>query len=395
MHFQATGTPGIPTLLTRLTNKIYGKNALNEEALLEESIVNMRALILLIITSVMLSGSLAQIQSHSSREGLRPFGSAQPGAWITMLTIDPHNNKVIYAATRDSGVFMSNNMGENWVLCDSGITEKHITSLAVDPFVPGILYAGSRKGVFKSVDAGESWKTSGLGTVSTFNFVVQASKPPRIYALTGHGLFRTDSDGANWKKLKPLHENTWIAPLAADPANPTTIYSHVGRSKDVIVADGWDGEGLYTSNDFGESWRKISSIPAKILAIAPRDSDTMYAGTPKGIMKSIDKGRTWNFIGVGDTKSELNSLVIHPRISTVLYATTSYNELPLNWSLSRVYRSNNSGGSWKEVSNFPANCVIVDPINPSIIYAGTPGGGVYKSTDAGESWHASNSGLLQ
>jgi photosystem II stability/assembly factor-like uncharacterized protein len=352
----------------------------------------MRCLIVPLVTSVLLSGVLGQMQSRSSPEGMHPFGSARPGAWITSLMIDPHA-QVIYAGTQESGVFKSSNAGESWILCDSGITAKHITSLAIDPFVPGTLYAGTPKGVFKSANGGASWTTSGFGTIPIFGLMAQASKPLRIYALSGQGLFRTDSDGLNWEKLKSLHENTWIAPLAADPKDPTIIYGHVGRSEDVIVSDGWADDGLYTSNDFGESWQKISSIPAIKLAVVPEDTNIIYAGTHKEIMKSADKGRTWKKISIGYTKSEISSLAINPQNSSVLYATTDHNPLPLDWSLSRVYRSNDSGKSWREVSSFPATCVVIDPANPSTLYAGTPGGGVYKSVDAGEKWQPANAGL--
>ena len=170
-------------------------------------------------------------------------------------------------------------MGENWTLSDAGITEQDILSLAIDPFVAGTVYAGTQRGIFKSSNAGMSWAASGLRSMPIFSLVVQASKPLRIYASTGQGLFRTSNDGASWDKLKSLHENTWIAPLAVNPQDPNIVYSYVGRSKDVIVSNGWADGGLYRSNDYGEGWQKISSIPASILAIIPGKSNTMYAGT--------------------------------------------------------------------------------------------------------------------
>src|SRR5262249_31106221 len=142
----------------------------------------------------------------------------------------------------------------------------------------------SFSGLFKSTDAGETWKnvSRGLSTSSITTLAIDFENPNTIYA-GGNGIVKSIDGGATW-----IDERVNFFPLAMviDPHNPRTLY-----------ASTWDGEiggptSLFTSKDAGSTWNPTASgFPAtgfwiQSVAVDPYNSSQIFAGTNQGLFRS-------------------------------------------------------------------------------------------------------------
>jgi len=150
---------------------------------------------------------------------------------------------------------------------------------------------------------------------------------------------------------------------------------------------------VYVSTDGGKNWttHKLSSKRGAIYAIAvdPKNNDIVYAGgeeqqTYQGILfKSVNGAKGWTKIG-GNIKEDIYAIGINPASPSIVYVGT--------WS--GVYKSVNSGSSWKKTSlTSSIKCLKVYPKNPKIVFAGGYDG-IFYSSDRGTNWVQANKGLV-
>jgi len=252
----------------------------------------------------------------------------------------PVQSRLIYAGTQASGVLRSLDGGATWEETGSPSPPAGpIFGLAVDPNAAGTVYAGSI-GVFKSVDAGNTWMLLNRG-------------PAQPFVLT----------------------------LALDPSTNTTVYA------------GTLADGLLKSKDGGATWQTTGFPIGTVNAVVvdPRNSSIVYAGGPSGIFRSGDGGAT--FVQNADV-AEVNGIAFDPRDSATLYVASSKG----------IYKTLNGGTTWVllNCACVPADAamvsIAVDPLNPTTIYAGGSNPSlnafIVKSADAGSSWTPVNSGLV-
>ena len=184
--------------------------------------------------------------------------------------------------------------------------------------------------------------------------------------------------------------------------------------------------GVWKTRDAGRTWdpvfdsQPVASIGA--LAVAPSAPDVIYVGSGEstlrdstgygnGMYKSTDAGKTWTHIGLDDTH-HIGKVAVHPANPDLVFvAAVGHYYAP---SAERgVFRSKDGGKSWQKVlyrnENVGAIEVVIDPSNPQVVYAGLwntrrppwfvyaptngPGGGLYKSTDGGDTWQQLTQGL--
>lgn len=224
----------------------------------------------------------------------------------------------------------------------------------------------------------------------------------------------------------------------SDPGKKPLQYRNVGPSRGGRVTAvcgvnsepnvfymGATGGGLWKTMDYGYHWHNISdgyfatpSIGA--IAVYQNDPAILYVGTGsdgirsnvivgKGIYKSTDAGRTWSFIGLKDG-GQIGSVLIHPDNPDIVFAAVIGQ--PFRKSEERgVYRTRNGGVSWEKVFFLSDSVGAVDlefaPDNPDIMYAamwrgerkpwtiisGGAEDGIFKSSDAGETWTRKTTGL--
>ena len=315
------------------------------------------------------------------------------GGTVTALAVDPVDSRIVYAATqKGEGVFKSRDGGQTWSPSGTGLPKipgNSVFCLAIDPRRPTILYAGTLNfGIYKSTDGGASWSPSQRGLSANLLGVsalaIDPGAPGTVFAGTGVGVFKTTDGGANWKlRNVGLPDAPLVSDLEIDPKRTAVIYAAVGTS------------GVYKSANGGETWRPINSgLPARqgvdTLAIDPRRSATVYASTYAGLFKSTNGGASWFPSNAGLPKSIVTALVIDPRSSRTLFAGTFFD--------TGIFRSDDGGASWSPVNAGLSNLVIwALAITPQdTVYAATEGdskpGGVFQSAD-GRTWRRTVRGL--
>ncbi|HZK77661.1 MAG TPA: hypothetical protein VFC35_02050, partial [Gemmatimonadaceae bacterium] len=197
------------------------------------------------------------------------------------------------------------------------------------------------------------------------------------------------------------------------PQQPQTFYM------------GSTGGGVWKTTDGGASWRNISdgyfaSASMGSIDVSDSDPNVIYAGTGsdairsnvsigRGVYKSIDAGKTWTHIGLPDA-GQIGSINVHPTNPDIVFAAAMGN--PFKPTPNRgVYRTRDGGRTWQKVLFVSDSTGAVDlefqPGNPNVVYAamwraerktwtiisGAHEGGVYKTTDGGDTWTKLTNGL--
>jgi photosystem II stability/assembly factor-like uncharacterized protein len=246
---------------------------------------------------------------------------------------------------------------------------------------------------------------------------------------------RTDADGlrAGYDSYRAMLRSSAYSALAWQSLGPTNIS---GRATDIAVSDrngsrrvyaGYATSGVWATDNNGASWQPIfenyASTSIGDLAIAPSNPDILWVGTGEanifrasmpgvGIYKSTDAGRTFTHTGLADTQT-IARIVVHPSNPDIVYVAASGHEWTDNENRG-VFKTVDGGRTWKKVfyrsPRTGAIDLVMDPSNPNTLYAAMwqrirrkwsdprvePGyneGGIWKSTDAGQSWTESDTGL--
>jgi photosystem II stability/assembly factor-like uncharacterized protein len=278
----------------------------------------------------------------------------------------------------------------------SGPDVGNVKALAIDPSAPATLYAGTDGGVFKSINGGQSWTAINSGLTDTIvdALAIDPSAPATLYAGTNlGGVFKSTNAGQSWTAVNVGLTNTRVQALAIDPSAPATLYAGTFG----IVSG-----GVFKSSNGGQSWTAVGGLAdylIDVLAIDPSAPATLYAGAGGGVFKSTNGGQSWTAINSGLTHPlpTVRALAIDPSAPATLYAGTAGPGVSLGVVSGGVFKSTNAGQSWTAVNvGLPGTVVFalaIDPSAPATLYAGTYGG-VFKSTNGGQSWTAVNVGLI-
>jgi len=272
------------------------------------------------------------------------------------------------------------------------------------------------------VPAGES-----AGSVTRRNFLVRAGQVGALAALPLNlrrelERFAALNDtqqaaplypGLHWRLLGPFRGGR-VAAATGVPGRPNEFYF------------GAVNGGVWKSIDAGRVWspvfdgQSIASIGA--ISVAPSAPDTIYVGSGEsslrdsagfgnGVYKSTDGGATWTHVGLEETQ-HIGKIAIDPRNPSVVFVAAIGHLYAPNAERG-VFRSRDGGRSWQKVlfknNDVGAVEVVIDPTNSNVIYAGLwntrrppwytyaptngPGGGIFKSTDGGDTWTQLANGL--
>jgi photosystem II stability/assembly factor-like uncharacterized protein len=173
------------------------------------------------------------------------------------------------------------------------------------------------------------------------------------------------------------------------------------------------GGGLWRTDNAGASWTNLTpelpSMAVTTLVISDSDPDIMYVGTGEsfaglsgargdGILKSTDGGFSWNqltFTAANDDFQNVNRIILHPTNPDILLACTS-NDPNFSSFNSGIYKSVDGGNSWTQVYDASRRVqqLVATPSNFNILYATLNNGGVIKSTNQGDTWFDSSTGLV-
>jgi hypothetical protein len=306
---------------------------------------------------------------------------------VLSLAVDPQTSSTLYGGrSGDGGVVKSTDGGISW--SDTGLTG-HIYALAIDPQTPSIVYAATfGGGVYKSTDAGNSWTlgNAGLGGTAHYSLVINPQAPAILYAGTDVGVYKSADGGSNWNAVHQGPAGIGVLALAIDAQTPDNVYAGTFLS----AASGWQSPiGVFKSTDGGNLWETINTglvaTSVHSVAIDPRNSDIVYAGTVRGAFKTSDGANSWSGVNNG-LPAPPYIVAVDSQSPDTLYAVTS----------SGIFKSTNGGGSWS-VANAGITNPFVDALavarqDPNTLYVGTLDG-LFKSTDGAASWALVDVGL--
>jgi photosystem II stability/assembly factor-like uncharacterized protein len=259
-----------------------------------------------------------------------------------------------------------------------------VRSLAYDPHNPDRVFLGTSTGViFVSDDAGHNWsRFAKLGAGDDYvldhmAFDPQNSKNIFVSAWSvqdqnAGDIFRTRNGGKDWEALPGMHGKSVRAMAVSASDNK------------VIVAGALDG--VYRSNDGGNTWQRISSNDGVVkniesIAVDPKDPNVVYAGTWHLAWKTSDGGANWQHINKGMIDdSDVFSIIVSSANSSEVFAS----------ACSGIYKSVSAGDQFEKIKGIPftarrTRVLKQDPSNPAIVYAGTTEG-LWKSVDEGKNW---------
>ncbi len=256
----------------------------------------------------------------------REIGPFRGGRALAIEGVPGEPNTYYFGAAA-GGIWKTTDGGANWAPAfDQPHGTSSIGAIAVAPSDHNTIYAGSGEaalrgnisygdGVYKSVDAGKSWRNIGLQDSRHIGaIIVHPNNPDIVFvAAVGHafgpnderGIFRTTDGGKTWQKVLSKDANTGAIDVVFDPHNPNTLFAALWqvRRQPWFFSSGGAGSGLYRSTDGGNTWRQLqgNGLPDGILGrigvtVSGGDSSRVYAiieAKEGGIFRSDDGGDNW------------------------------------------------------------------------------------------------------
>ncbi len=331
------------------------------------------------------------------------------GRTIDVAVLAPRGKSyAIYAATATGGLWKTDNEATTWrPVFEQGPTTS-IGDVTVAPSNPSIVWIGTGEanifrssnagaGVYKSTDAGKTWRHMGLTDTYTIpRIVIHPTNPEVVYvAASGHewthnaerGLYKTTDGGTTWQKILQVNEKTGVIDIVMDPSAPDTLYA--------------------------ATWQRV-----RMKWNDPRNFAD-YSGS--GIVKTTDGGRTWTPVNAGLPEAKFRGRIgldVCASRPNVVYALVDNYEiareptdeekadpygLPSSGFIkgATVYRSDDRGATWRQVSGLTPEQktfmerhsntygwvfgqIRVDPSDPETIY--TMGLGLNTSNDGGKTF---------
>jgi photosystem II stability/assembly factor-like uncharacterized protein len=336
---------------------------------------------------------------------------------VVAVAADPKRQAVFYFGAVAGGVWKSDDAGQFWEnVSDGFLTTASIGALAVAPSDGNVIYAGTGEstiridvthgdGVYKSTDAGLTWRHMGLPESRHIGEIrIHPDDPDIVYvAALGHasrdnperGLYRSKDGGENWELVLHVRERAGAVDVSLDPNNPRIIFATIWQARRTFwsIDSGGTDSGLWRSRDGGDTWENISHRPGmpdgilgKIgVAVSPARSGRVFAmveaeGRKRGLYRSDDFGETWEKVSskpdLGWRPWYYQHVIAHPTDADEVFVMNM-----------KAWKSID-GGKTFEVFHTPHgdnHALWIDPTNPDRMI-GCDDGGAWVSFNAGESW---------
>ena len=351
----------------------------------------------------------------------RNIGPGGMSGRITSIAVVEANPEIMYVGSASGGIWKSNSGGIKW----EPIFEKELTAsigaVAIQQSNPSVIWAGTGEGnprnslnggfgIYKSLDAGKTWKVMGLEkTRHIHRVIIHPANPDIVYVGAigspwgehkERGVYKTIDGGKSWKQILFTNNKSGAADLIMDPKNPNKIIASMWEHKREpwFFKSGGAGSGVYITYDGGENWKQITEkegFPAGELgrigvAIAPSNPDIIYAlieAKKNALYKSEDGGFKWKKIndkpGIGNRPFYYSEIYVDPQNENRLYTVFTY-----------INVSQDGGKNFKEL--MPAYGVDngvhpdhhawwIHPTNGKFMIDGNDGG-LNITKDGGKSW---------
>ncbi|MEO6805214.1 MAG: glycoside hydrolase, partial [Edaphobacter sp.] len=314
----------------------------------------------------------------------------------------PSEPDTFYFGSVGGGVWKTVNAGRTWFpIADEGIPIGSIGAIAVAPSNPSVLYVGTGEpdirsqhsygiGVYKSTDEGKTWTHIGLEKTSQIGrIVVDPTDPNRVYvAALGHvynanpdrGVYRSTDGGAHWKKIlfnTSDPNNVGAIDIAIDPKNPEVLYASLWATRrppwSVYAPSYMRGSGLYKSTDGGDTWKQLTNG-------LPTDD---FVGKIGIAVAPSNPNQLWAVV------DDIGSPAARPIGPD---GGTAPSSAPAPKTSGGVYRSSDAGATWHLVNaetrlwgrGWYFESVTVDPVSPDTAYVINTA--TYRTTDGGKTF---------
>lgn len=365
-----------------------------------------------VITTLLLIWSVAIGQTlPTANQGSDPFeafryrnlGAFRISAWVGSIAV-PENpglkhKYTFYVGARSGGVWKTVNNGTTFECISDPLGISTVGDIAIAPSNPDIVWIGTGEafnarssyygnGIWKSTDAGKTWKNMGLkDSHHIAKIIIHPKNPDIVYvASMGHlfstneerGVFKTTDGGKSWTKVFYIDDATGIIDLIINRSNPEILYaaSYEKIRTPWTYESGGEKSRIYKTSDGGKRWTALAE------------------GLPTGPL-----GR----IGIDISRANPDVLVavvqnLNPKPGVDLSQLPPF-DVFVDRSLDHliggeVYKSTNAGKSWKKISDpkvdvsgkaaYSFNRIYIDPLDENKIYI--VGVGMFYTLDGGKTW---------
>lgn len=361
-------------------------------------------------------------------------GPMKQGGRIECIACPANDPATVYVGVGSGNLWKTTNNGTTWKPIFDDQSTFTIGAVAVAPTDPNIVWVGTGEklmarssyagtGVFKSLDAGETWQHMGLPESHHIGKVVIDPQDPNIVyiAAIGHlysdnperGLYKTIDGGETWEKILYTSPRTGCVEILIHPENTQELFAVMWEHDRFAWGHTQTGDesAIYRSADAGESWVKIDSglpsgetIGRMGMAIAPSNPDIMYTivdnRSPKGkkgivggeLYRSTDRGNNWK-------KAHKDKVPTAIGYDFCLIRVSPDNPDEVYILGNKLLRTMDGGKTYSEilgtvihvqphkspVLHLDHHEMWIDPSNPDRILLGNDGG-FHISWDRGESW---------
>ena len=344
----------------------------------------------------------------------RLVGPFRGGRVVAVAGVVGQDNVYYFGATA-GGVWKTTDGGLNWkpIFDKTKDASPSIGAIAVSESDPNVIYVGTGEacirgnivggnGVYKSIDAGKTWKFVGLADTHAIGRLAVNPKNPDIafVAALGHpfgdneerGIFRTQDGGKTWQKVLYKDAKSGGIDVVFDPSNSNILFAALWQARRTpwSLDSGGPGSGLYRSIDGGTTWKELKGhgLPEGILG---RIGVTVSGANPNrvwavveaekgGIYRSDDGGDTWH-ITTDDHRFRQRAwyyshIFADPKSEDTVYILNT-----------AAYRSNDGGKTFTRLRapHGDNHALWIDPTNPKRLMNGNDGGATI-STDGGDTW---------
>ncbi len=361
---------------------------------------------------------LAQKANQNPFDGLefRNIGPAMTSGRIADIAIHPKNENVWYVAVGSGGVWKTINSGTTWNPVFDKQTTYSIGCITIDPNNTSTIWVGSGEnvagrhvgygdGIYVSHDDGKSWRNMGLKKSKHLSKIIVHPEDPNTIWVAAQGplwnkggergVYKSVDGGNTWKRT--LGDTEWMGAtdIIIDPRNSDILYAATWQRQRTVASylGGGPGSGLHKSTDGGNTWVKLTNgIPksnlGKIgLAISPFNPDMIYAAieldrTKGGVYMSSNGGASFT------KQSDAVSGGTGPHYYQELYASP-HHEGKLFLMNNRVLISDDHGKTFNQMNernkHVDSHAMAFKSSDPNYVLFGTDGG-LYESFDLTKSW---------
>jgi photosystem II stability/assembly factor-like uncharacterized protein len=322
---------------------------------------------------------------------------------INCIVIDPIDTNTLYVGSACGGVFISQNGGTTWTSHSDQFPSLSIADIAVNPHNTDTIYAATgdgygyengaifwgglyTAGVMRSTDGGNTWDTTGLSYLQSNKDIIQKllihpDRPNELLAATRNGIFRTVNAGNTWTLVETGH----VYSMAFRPDLPETVYAVTNTN-------------LRVSYDAGATW---STLFPGISAINNRSSLAVSPDAPSNIWVLDANENLKLSTNAGVSFTTLTSPDIVASFYGYYDRVLAVSPTDANYIVAcgmEMAKSINGGASWSKLdpSNYvhsDNHAIAINPLHTATIYSGNDGG-ISVTYNGGASWKNLGNGLM-